>query len=244
MIKIEDLKIQTKEKYKHYELHERGNTSKYELKNKVILDNVNVEIDEGDFIIITGDNGSGKTTLLRTLIKDTSGLDMAGKIELDKEDILKSKDVTHVRRSIGNIFQNYSLIDRKTVKENILYPLEILKRSQRNTLDEKNDKLIEVAKKLGILHKLNDFPHQLSGGEAQRVVIARSLILNPKIFIVDEPTSNLDKRISRGIMEIFEDLNKEGKTVIMVTHHKELLTRENKRLFRVEENTLKEVEVE
>lgn len=244
MLKTKDLKIETKEKYRHYELHDTGDDSKYEMKKKVILEDVNIEINKGDFVIITGDNGSGKTTLLKTLIKDTTGLDTSGSVQFNGVDIMNQRDVSAVRRKVGNIFQNYSLIDRKTVAENILYPLEILKRSQRNTVDEKSEKLLSVAKKLGILTKLNDFPHQLSGGEAQRVVIARSLILNPDIFIVDEPTSNLDKRISRGIMEIFEDLNAEGKTIIMVTHHKELLTRENKRLFRVEDNKIKEVDVE
>lgn len=233
MIQIEHLDVETKKKYKFKSdgvtIHQR----------KPILTDVNMTIHQGDFVVITGENGSGKTTLLRTMIGDTSTLRATGNLQFNGLNALRTKDTTAIRRQVGNIFQKYSLIHSKTVEENIIYPLDIL--GKLTDTNARNKALQRVATQLGILDKLDEFPHQLSGGEAQRVVIARSLILEPDVFLVDEPTSNLDKSISRGIMEVFEALHQEGKTIIMITHHKELLKKRGKRLFRVENGRVHEV---
>ena len=120
-----------------------------------------------------------------------------------------------------------------------MYPLLVLGKDSKIKKDFGNW-VYEISTYLGIEDKLDYYPHQLSGGQIQRVKIARSMVLDPEVYIVDEPTSNLDKTISRGIMKIYEELNKEGKTIIMVTHHKELLTKENKRVIRVTSTGLEE----
>lgn len=226
-IVFKDVGVRTKRKYKHYNFE----TGEHEVLNKGILEEVNLEVKRGEFVIITGDNGAGKSTLLRAIIHDTDGLEVTGDIIYRGKDATLKKNAQSIRQDIGNVFQGYTLIDGKTVKENIVYPLEVLGR--KKSIEDREDLVYKVCEYLGILNKLDDYPHQLSGGQVQRVMIARSMVLEPDTYLVDEPTSNLDKSISRNIMKVYEDLNKEGKTIIMVTHHKELLSAENKRVIRV-----------
>lgn len=231
---FKDVGIYTKKKYKMYD---KGKL-KYTRRKKPILQNISLEVNEGDFVVLVGDNGVGKTTLLKSIVYDYSGLEIEGTLRYLGRDVVKSR-VQEIRQSIGNVFQEYSLIEGKTVKENIMYPLLVLGKDSKVKKDFSNW-VYEISTYLGIEDKLDYYPHQLSGGQIQRVKIARSMVLDPDVYLVDEPTSNLDKTISRGIMKIYEDLNKEGKTIIMVTHHKELLTKENKRVVRVSSTGLEE----
>jgi len=234
-IHFKDISVQTAKKYKHYDFGRKM----YVMDNKSILKGINLEIKRGEFVVITGDNGAGKSTLLKAIIHDTDGLDVQGTLSYFGTDTLNKRNVQKIRQSIGNVFQEYALIDSKTVKENIIYPLEVL--GKKKSIDERENLVYSVCDYLGLLNKLDEYPHQLSGGQVQRVMIARSMVLEPDTYLVDEPTSNLDKSISRNIMKIYEDLNHQGKTIIMVTHHKELLTNENKRVIRLEDSKTEEV---
>lgn len=209
------------------------------MDNKTILRGINLEVKRGEFVVITGDNGAGKSTLLKAIIHNTDGLSLSGELSYYGKDALDKRNAQSIRQDVGNVFQGYALIDGKTIKENIIYPLEVL--GTKRSLDEREDLVYRVCDYLGLLNKLDDYPHQLSGGQVQRAMIARSMVLDPSTYLVDEPTSNLDKSISRNIMKIYEDLNQQGKTVIMVTHHKELLSDENKRVIRLEDSKIEEV---
>lgn len=234
-ISFKDISVKTSKKYKHYDFGKKD----YVKDNKTILSGIDLEIKRGEFVVITGDNGAGKSTLLKAIIHDTDGLNLGGGLSYYGIDALDKRNAQKIRQDVGNVFQGYALIDSKTVKENIIYPLEVL--GKKSSVDERENLVYRVCEYLGLLNKLDDYPHQLSGGQVQRTMIARSMVLEPSTYLVDEPTSNLDKSISRNIMRVYEDLNKQGKTVIMVTHHKELLSTENKRVIRLEDSKVEEV---
>ena len=184
--------------------------------NQVIaLSNVNFSVEEGEYIAIMGESGSGKTTLLNLLAlldKPTNG-----KIILDGMDFSSIDDsqISKFRRDhLGFVFQDFNLLDTLTLKENILLPL-ILAEDDPKTFDEK---LMGAAKPLRIDDILNKYPYEVSGGQKQRCAVARALITNPKLLLADEPTGALDSNSSRELMEVFKELNKNGQTVIMVTH--------------------------
>lgn len=179
------------------------------------LDGVNLTISDGEFIAVIGKSGSGKTTLLNLI----GGLDTAtsGNITFDNEDITKMKD--HVLadfrlRKIGFVFQFFDLIPELTAQENIILPLRLAKK--------KNSDWQSIARQLHIEDKLKSYPSELSGGQQQRVAIARALINNPKLILADEPTGALDSKTAAEIMELFRELNKNGHTVIIVTHDLEI----------------------
>lgn len=187
--------------------------------NKVIaLDDISLTIERGEFVAIVGPSGSGKSTLLHII----GGVDSPndGKIYIDGNDISKysSKELAYFRRrKVGLIYQFYNLIPNLTVRHNIELPLKLDKRKINQ------EKLLDIVKKLGIENKLDSFPSELSGGQQQRVAIARSLIYNPSIILADEPTGNLDRKNSKGIIEIFKYFNKTLKqTIILITHDEEI----------------------
>lgn len=179
------------------------------------LNNVNFSVEEGEYIAIMGESGSGKTTLLNLLaLLDKPS---KGKIILEGKDLstISDSEISKFRRDhLGFVFQDFNLLDTLTLKENILLPL-ILAEDDPKTFDEK---LLEVAKPLRIYELLNKYPYEVSGGQKQRCAVARALIANPKLLLADEPTGALDSNSSRELMEVFKELNKNGQTVIMVTH--------------------------
>jgi len=181
----------------------------------VALKNVSLEIEKGDFIAIMGPSGCGKTTLLNILgLIDNPN---TGKYFLFDQDVtrLKEKQKTELRKqNIGFVFQNFNLIDELTVHENIELPLIYLgwKKKARKTRVE------EVIEKMNISHRKNLFPIQLSGGQQQRVAVARAVVANPPLILADEPTGNLDSMHGEEVMNLLNDLNKEGTTIIMVSH--------------------------
>ena len=177
------------------------------------LDGVTLSIEKGEFVAIVGTSGSGKSTLLNMI----GGLDVptSGKVIVDGRELstLKDEQLTIFRRrKIGFIFQNYNLVPVLNVYENIVLPVEL----DGNKVDKKFMK--EVVRMLGLEDKLNNMPSNLSGGQQQRVAIARAVVTNPKLILADEPTGNLDSKNGAEVMSLLTELNKEGTTIIMVTH--------------------------
>ena len=179
------------------------------------LSNINLEIKKGEFLAIMGPSGSGKSTMIKILgLLDN---DFQGEYLLEGKDIKKLSDdnLSEIRNNkIGFVFQNFNLLKNLTVKENIQLPM-LYKKSSKKECDER---VSELLKKVDLLQKSNKYPSELSGGQQQRISIIRSLANKPDIIIADEPTGALDSHTSQDIMDIFKDLNKEGITVIIITH--------------------------
>ena len=179
------------------------------------LNGVSFEIKDGEFVAIMGPSGCGKSTLLNILgllDNPTEGSYQFGETEVAK---LKEKDRTKFRKgNIGFIFQSFNLIDELSVYENIELPLRYLDIPS----SERKARVTEMMKRMNISHRANHFPQQLSGGQQQRVAIARACVANPKLILADEPTGNLDSKNGKEVMELLQELNREGATIVMVTH--------------------------
>ena len=184
--------------------------------NKVeALKNVNFSVEEGEYVAIMGESGSGKTTLLNIL----AALDKptAGSVKLDGMELfdIRESDVAQFRRDkLGFVFQEFNLLDTFTVEDNIFLPLVLAGKSY----DEMRTRMIPVAKRLGIGEILKKYPFELSGGQKQRAAVARAIITNPRIVLADEPTGALDSRSTDELLKLFDELNRSGQTVLMVTH--------------------------
>lgn len=181
----------------------------------IALNGVSFEVNEGEFVAVMGPSGCGKSTLLNILgllDNPTSGsYELLGK-EVGK---LKERDRTIFRKgNIGFVFQSFNLIDELNVYENVELPLIYL----RVKAAERKQRVNEILKRMNISHRAGHFPQQLSGGQQQRVAIARAVVCNPKLILADEPTGNLDSKNGKEVMELLSELNREGTTVIMVTH--------------------------
>lgn len=181
------------------------------------INNLSLEINKGDFVAIMGPSGCGKSTLLNILgLLDNP---TSGSYLFNQEDISKysEKDLTTIRRgNVGFVFQNFNLIDELTVFENIELPLQYLKIPKA----ERKKRVEAVLGKVDIAHRTSHYPRQLSGGQQQRVAVARGLVIDPEFILADEPTGNLDSKNGKDVMDLLQDLNNQGATVIMVTHSK------------------------
>jgi len=179
------------------------------------LDGVTFEIKDGEFVAIMGPSGCGKSTLMNILgLLDNP---TSGSYQLIGQEVgnLKEKDRTQFRKgNIGFVFQSFNLIDELNVYENVELPLLYLKISS----SERKKRVDEILKRMNIAHRAKHFPQQLSGGQQQRVAIARAVVMNPKLILADEPTGNLDSKNGREVMELLTELNREGSTIVMVTH--------------------------
>ena len=195
----------------------------------VALNHVNLEVKEGEFVAIMGPSGCGKSTLLNILgLLDNP---TEGSYRLMGEEVggLKEKERTHVRKGkLGFVFQSFNLIDELNVYENVELPLTYLgfKASERRRMVE------DILKRMNISHRAKHFPQQLSGGQQQRVAIARAIVTNPRIILADEPTGNLDSTNGNEVMSLLKELNRDGATVVMVTHSEEN-AREAERIIRM-----------
>lgn len=195
--------------------------------NNLVLDNISLSIEKGEFVILIGPSGAGKSTLIRLLIREEKP--NKGKIVISGRDITRLRDdeLPYYRRNIGIVFQDFKLLPNKTVYENIAYALEVSDEPD----SEIERKIPKILKAVGLSDRAKAFPDQLSGGEKQRVSIARALVHNPKFLIADEPTGNLDPESSREISELLEKINCQGTIVLLATHNKELVDRMRKRVI-------------
>ncbi len=204
----------------------RLNNVKKQYKTGVTaIHDMNLSIEKGDFVFIIGSTGCGKSTLIKMLYREerpTSGKIIVGGVDVAK---LRNRKVYKIRRKIGVVFQDFKLLSKATVYENVAFALEVLGQPK----SEIYPKVIKALDLVGLKHKTNSYPHQLSGGEQQRVAIARAIVNGPKLLICDEPTGNLDEVTSMEIMEVLEEVNKMGTTIIMVTHDTEIVNRMKKR---------------
>ena len=191
------------------------------------LDDISFSVKDGEFVFLTGPSGAGKTTLFKILFggeKYDRGQVLVNGVNVGK---LSEENLFFLRRDIGVVFQDYKLLPKKTVFENISFAQEVIGVPSKTI----RPRTWEVLKSVGLTPKKDAYPLQLSGGEQQRVAIARALVNNPKIILADEPTGNLDPEISLKILNLFEKINQEGKTVIFATHSLEMLRAQNHRLL-------------
>ncbi len=194
------------------------------------LSDISFYIPPGEFVFIVGPSGAGKTTLLKLIIRDITP--SSGEILFDGKELsnLKKKEIPHLRQSIGAVFQDYKLISGRTVFENVEVALAVKKVPK----EEREARVEQVLKLVGLTERATLFPSQLSGGELQRASLARALVVNPKLIFADEPTGNLDPKTAEGIIELLLKINEEGKTVLVSTHSKDLVSKLRKRVLELE----------
>jgi cell division transport system ATP-binding protein len=198
------------------------------------LDDVSFDIPRGQFVFLTGASGAGKTTLLRMIFREE--VPNEGQIVVNGRNVasIPPSKIPYLRRTIGVVFQDFRLIPRKTVFENVTYLPRILGQD----LKSQKQAAYQALRRVGLAHRLNAFPPELSGGEQQRVAIARALINEPDILIADEPTGNLDPDLSREILRLFLEVNLRGTTVLLATHDRDMIHRIGKRVLTLDKGRL------
>lgn len=192
------------------------------------LSNVSFSVEQGEYVAIMGESGSGKTTLLNILAaldKPTNGeVLLAGK----SLSTVKEKEISAFRRdNLGFVFQDFNLLDTFSIQDNIFLPLVLAGKNHK----EMKNRLMPIAKKLGIIDLLAKYPYEVSGGQKQRAAVARALITNPKLVLADEPTGALDSRSTDGLLRVFNDINRDGQTILMVTHSTKAASHASRVLF-------------
>lgn len=198
--------------------------------NKLALDDVNIEIYPGEFVFLVGHSGSGKTTLLNTLLRNVKPT--SGRVLVAGQDLMRIKNrrIPYLRRQIGAVFQDYKLLPNKTAYENVAFALQCIGKP-RGVI---RAQVPEVLRLVGLADQMDSLPDQLSGGEQQRVSVARAMVNRPPLLICDEPTGNLDPAISLGIMKLLERINRTGTTVIVATHDREMVDSMHRRVIALE----------
>jgi cell division transport system ATP-binding protein len=200
----------------------------------VALKDVSFVIDKGEFVFIVGASGSGKSTLVKLLLKEidpTEGRIFVGGRDLTR---LKHSKVPLLRRNVGCVFQDFKLLPSRTAAENVAYALKVQGEGRVSI----RRKVPEVMNMVGLAHRMNNYPDELSGGEQQRVSIARAVVNHPPLLVCDEPTGNLDPDTSVGIMQLLYRINRAGTTILMVTHDREMVDKMRKRVIALEEGRL------
>lgn len=198
------------------------------------LKNINIKIDNGEFVFLVGPSGAGKSTLIKLLLKEIDPDD--GKIIINGKDVtkLKRREIPYLRRSIGVVFQDFRLLPDKTVYENVAFAMEVTEASPKDIRRQ----VPIVLSLVGLSKKANLYPNQLSGGEQQRVSLARAIVNGPSILIADEPTGNLDPDTSWEVMKSLNEINHRGTTVLMATHAKDIVNAMKKRVIAIEYGTI------
>ncbi len=198
------------------------------------LADVSLNIKKGEFVFLIGHTASGKSTLAKLLYREektTKGEVFVGGINVSK---LRNSKVYKLRRKIGIVFQDFKLLPKLTAYENVAYPLESFGMKEK----EIRPKVIKALEIVGLKEKTRSFPHELSGGEQQRVCIARAIVNEPVLLVCDEPTGNLDPDTSKEIMKVIDEINKKGTTVVMATHDKEIVNRMKKRVVNIKDGVI------
>lgn len=200
----------------------------------VALQKVNIHIEPGEFVFVVGPSGAGKSTFIKMLFREV--LPTTGSIFVNGVDILSltPKEIPYMRRQLGIIFQDYRLLPDRTVYENVAFAMEVIETPRRKI----KRKVLNVLDLVGLRHRADAYPNELSGGEQQRIAIARAIVNDPIMVIADEPTGNLDPETSWDIMEIFKEINAEGTTIVMATHDKEIVDAMGKRVIAIEDGNI------
>lgn len=191
---------------------------------------LNIKIDQGEFVYVVGPSGAGKSTFIKMIYREERAT--KGNIQVDNFDLinLKNREIPYLRRDVGVVFQDFKLLSSKTVYENIAYAMEVVEKDPV----EIKQRVMEVLDLVNLKHKVRMLPDELSGGEQQRISIARSIANMPKVLIADEPTGNLDPDTSWEIMNILEEINRQGTTIVMATHNKEIVNTLKHRVIAIE----------
>jgi len=206
--------------------------------DNLVLSNVNVEINKGEFVYLIGKTGSGKSSFMKILYGDLVLTEGEGHIVGHNLKNLKDKDIPFLRRKLGIVFQDFKLLIDRTINDNLLFVLKATGWKDKSAM---NARVEEVLNKVGMKTKGFKYPHELSGGEQQRIAIARALLNNPELILADEPTGNLDPQTSIEVMEGLQDINKNGNTILMATHDYALLLRYPSKTLKCDDNQVFEV---
>ena len=203
-------------------------------RTNVGLDDISVNIDKGDFVFLVGPSGAGKSTFIKLILKEIDADE--GSIIVDGKDVtqLSNREIPELRRKVGTVFQDFRLLPKKTVFENVAFAMEVLHKSKRQIRKQ----VPQILSLVGITDKAHKYPEELSAGEQQRVAIARAIINNPMVLIADEPTGNLDPDTAAEIMDLLEQINLRGTTIVMVTHAKDIVDRMKKRVIAIEKGKI------
>jgi|TARA_B100001063_G_scaffold5506_1_gene4095 cell division transport system ATP-binding protein len=211
---------------------------KIKLNNKRTLNNINLDVIEKDFIYLIGKTGSGKSSILRTIYADLSIEEGKAKVLGYNLIKIKRKEIPHLRRKVGVIFQDFKLLPDRSIYKNLEF---VLKATEWKKKEEINERIDYVLEKVKMNDYLDRFPHELSGGEKQRISIARALLNKPKLVLADEPTGNLDPATSVEIMNILNSINSQGTSIIMATHDYQIISKNPKKTIRIEDERIFEL---
>ena len=208
--------------------------SKTYRNGSVALRNIDLHIKPGEFVFVVGPSGAGKSTFIKMLFKEV--LPTTGKIYVDGVDVLAltDKEVPFLRRQLGIIFQDYRLLPDRTVYDNVAFAMQVIESPAVKT----RRRVMTVLELVGLKNRANAYPAELSGGEQQRIAIARAIVNDPIMVIADEPTGNLDPETSKDIMRIFTGINESGTTIVMATHDKEIVDAMGKRVIAIENGVI------
>ena len=207
-------------------------TKKY--RTNIGLDDISVHINKGDFVFLVGPSGAGKSTFIKLILKEInadSGIIKVGDFVVTG---LSNREIPMFRRKVGTVFQDFRLLPKKTVFENVSFAMEVLHKTQRQIRKQ----VPQILSLVGISDKAHKYPDELSAGEQQRVAIARAIVNNPAVLIADEPTGNLDPNTAWEIMDLLEQINLRGTTIVMVTHAKDIVDKMNKRVIAIEKGRI------
>jgi cell division transport system ATP-binding protein len=218
-------------------LIETSHLSKLYKRGVYALRDLSITIDKGEFMFLTGPSGAGKSTFLRLLLREE--LPSEGDLKVLGRDLqsLRPSQVQAFRRSVGFVFQDFRLVPRFSVFQNVAFVMRVL----GLPLATQQRKTFQVLKWVGLQHRMNSFPEELSGGEQQRIAIARALVNDPQLVLADEPTGNLDPDLSLEIMNLFREINARGTTVVVATHDRELIRRVGRRSITLDHGKIVEV---
>ena len=204
---------------------------------RCILKNVNFEIEEGEFVYLIGKTGSGKSSLLKTLYADLPAKE--GDIMIAGYDLrkIRRRDIPMLRRKIGIVFQDFQLLYDRSVEDNLSFVLDATGWNDKTKISKRID---EVLQQVGLLHKRKVMPHQLSGGEQQRIAVARALLNDPNVILADEPTGNLDPETTNDVMDLLREISTKGKTILMATHNYNLILKYPSRIIKCDEGMVRD----